>query len=329
MSAYLICLTVGGGVPLFTRKRGDLKPVSRKSILWFSKRPLNMPFQIPFPILASLNGVAMFGMSHDVTLVSASTTDCRVGPILVRCQSKHEHVCWFQIVWRDYHGSIRLIIAVPDDTLSEVHVHRLLDLIFQTLVLVVGLDELIAQRNIDRTKRDLRVSNAVWLSKREFIIISAYFSAALASLIVSCHHSAQMNLCPRSVIWLVPPTVLHFQNPITFRCLVTMTDLTLTWKTFKSFARISWKRSSRLWIQLMDVSLLKAEWPQLQRIGGICIRMKLSSWLSTPWSMPKQPWKILQSSSPSRAQQWEDYFLISSTYESISVYNFRFHFDMW
>ena len=33
---------------------------------------------IPFPLLASLNGVAMFGQSHDVTLLSTVT---RSGPI--------------------------------------------------------------------------------------------------------------------------------------------------------------------------------------------------------------------------------------------------------
>jgi hypothetical protein len=52
--------------------------------------------------------------------------------------------------------SIRLIIAVPFDTVGDVHLHRLLDNIFQSMVLMVGLDDLVAQRNIERTKRDLR-----------------------------------------------------------------------------------------------------------------------------------------------------------------------------
>lgn len=46
----------------------------------------------------------------------------------------------------------------PNDTVSDIHSHRLLDNVFQAMILIVGLDELIAQRNIDRTKRDLRVS---------------------------------------------------------------------------------------------------------------------------------------------------------------------------
>ena len=54
--------------------------------------------------------------------------------------------------------SIRLIIVVPMDCVSEFHLHRLLDNIFQSMVLLVGLDDLIALRHIDRVKRELRAS---------------------------------------------------------------------------------------------------------------------------------------------------------------------------
>ena len=43
------------------------------------------------------------------------------------------------------------------DTLSSLHLHRVLDHVFQAMVLVAGLDDLVAQRNVDRLKRDLRV----------------------------------------------------------------------------------------------------------------------------------------------------------------------------
>ena len=45
---------------------------------------------------------------------------------------------------------MRLIIVVPLDSVTDFHIHRLLDNIFQCLVLLVGLDDLIALRNIDR-----------------------------------------------------------------------------------------------------------------------------------------------------------------------------------
>ena len=51
-----------------------------------------------------------------------------------------------------------MIIAVPHDTISDVHLHRLLDNLFQAMVLIVGLDDLVTQRNLERTKRDLRAA---------------------------------------------------------------------------------------------------------------------------------------------------------------------------
>ncbi len=73
-----------------------------------------------------------------MNLLSASTDDCR-------------------LLWKDYHGSVRLILAAPNDSPGQVHLHRLLDQVFHAMVLAVGLDDLVAQRNIDRTKRELRV----------------------------------------------------------------------------------------------------------------------------------------------------------------------------
>ena len=123
MSAYLLCLSLNGGIPLFTRKNGDLK-------------------SIPFTLLATLNGVSTFGQSHDVTLLSTMTRECR-------------------LLWRDYHNSVRLIVVVPLDSVSDFHIHRLLDNIFQAMVLLVGLDDLIALRNIERVKRELRAAYGV------------------------------------------------------------------------------------------------------------------------------------------------------------------------
>ena len=56
------------------------------------------------------------------------------------------------------YSSVRLIIAVPHDTISDVHLHRLLDNLFQAMVLIVGLDDLVTQRYLERTKRDLRAA---------------------------------------------------------------------------------------------------------------------------------------------------------------------------
>ena len=61
--------------------------------------------------------------------------------------------------------SVRLIVAVPFDTISDVHLHRLLDNVFQSLVLLIGLEDLVAQRNTERIKKDLRVST--WLMNHQ------------------------------------------------------------------------------------------------------------------------------------------------------------------
>ncbi len=55
--------------------------------------------------------------------------------------------------------SVRLILAAPNDTPSEVHLHRLLDQVFHCLILAVGLDDLVANRSVERTKREIRVSS--------------------------------------------------------------------------------------------------------------------------------------------------------------------------
>lgn len=54
-------------------------------------------------------------------------------------------------------------MAVSNDTISEVHIHKLLDLVFQSMVLTVGLNDLVGQRNVERTKRDLRVRKTAYL----------------------------------------------------------------------------------------------------------------------------------------------------------------------
>ena len=43
--------------------------------------------QLPYPMLGSLNGVAMFAQSHDVTLITTITKNCK-------------------LLWRDYHNRL-------------------------------------------------------------------------------------------------------------------------------------------------------------------------------------------------------------------------------
>ncbi|XP_066026825.1 protein fuzzy homolog isoform X3 [Pocillopora verrucosa] len=118
MAAYLVCLTTDGGIPLFTRTKGNLP-------------------QLPFPVIGSLNGVCMFANNQDVTLLNTVTDDAKV-------------------VWKVFNERITLIIVASDDNASDLHLNRLLDFVFNSMVLLLGIDELTSFRNVELLKRELR-----------------------------------------------------------------------------------------------------------------------------------------------------------------------------
>lgn len=119
MASYLVCLTTAGGVPLFTRTADDLKP-------------------LPFPVIGSLNGVHMFGSSHDVTLQSTVTEDAK-------------------IVWRVFHDSVTLIAIAQNDDADDCHYSNLLNLVFNAMVLLVGIEEVINMKNVEKFKKEIKV----------------------------------------------------------------------------------------------------------------------------------------------------------------------------
>ncbi|KAK3581473.1 hypothetical protein CHS0354_031799 [Potamilus streckersoni] len=119
MAAHLICLTSGGGVPIFTRNKGNLKP-------------------LPFPVIGSLNGVHMFANSHDVKLLSTTTEDAKV-------------------VWKVFHDSITLIIVTGDDSADDIHLNNLLSQVCDAMVLLYGLEDLANIKNIERFKREIKI----------------------------------------------------------------------------------------------------------------------------------------------------------------------------
>ena len=91
--AYLLCLTSGGGVPVFSRSMGDLKP-------------------LPFPVIGSLNGVHMFGAAQDAVLQSSLTDHGK-------------------IVWKMFENSLTLILVTDDDGAHhDHHMLHFLDLVF-------------------------------------------------------------------------------------------------------------------------------------------------------------------------------------------------------
>lgn len=120
-STQLLCLTASSGVPLFTR---------------------GAQRQLPFSVIGSLNGVHMFGTGQGVVL-SCCTTEGGG-----------------KVVWRVFHESLMLIAVAGcgqgSSKEEEMRLHRLLENIWNCMVLVLGQDELTNVRNVERLKKDLR-----------------------------------------------------------------------------------------------------------------------------------------------------------------------------
>lgn len=81
----------------------------------------------------------MYGKSHNMLLKSTSTED-------------------MTIVWREFENSVTLIAAGV--TLSEQPLSDLCQAVFNTLVMFVGIEELRTIRNVERLRKDLRMSFA-------------------------------------------------------------------------------------------------------------------------------------------------------------------------
>ncbi|XP_012738069.2 protein fuzzy homolog [Fundulus heteroclitus] len=119
-STQLLCLTASSGVPLFTR--GASK-------------------QLPFSVIGSLNGVHMFGGGH--------------GVLLSCCETEGGG----KVAWRVFGDSVMLIAVSGGGSgggEEEVRLQRLLENAWNCMVLVLGQDELVSPRNVERLKRDLR-----------------------------------------------------------------------------------------------------------------------------------------------------------------------------
>ncbi|KAG0695246.1 Protein fuzzy [Chionoecetes opilio] len=119
-SCTLVGLAAASGVPLFVRHSGP------------GKAPA-------YALIGSLNGVHVFGESHGVTLCSTRTQNA-------------------SLTWKTYHDSIRLVLIRGSEVDADSCDSRLLDLMFASLVLLQGLDNLTSGTNVERLKRDIRPS---------------------------------------------------------------------------------------------------------------------------------------------------------------------------
>lgn len=117
MSSYLACITSSTGVPLFVRSYGDVP-------------------QLSFPVVGSLNGVHWFTSNAKASLLSCVSGDVK-------------------IVWRDFHDCLTLILICSNDSPTDCHQWYLLELIFNAMVLILGLQELLSI-DVENLKREMR-----------------------------------------------------------------------------------------------------------------------------------------------------------------------------
>jgi len=146
MSAYLICICSETGVPIFARKCGDLLP-------------------IPFSIAAALQGVSVFGKIQRCKLMSTLTETSR-------------------FLWRDFHDRLSFIVACTDDTITEFHLDNLITNVFNSLVLIIGFDEIMANKNVDKLKREF---------KKCYPLIDTFLQGMKVS--EKCHHFGDLTRC--------------------------------------------------------------------------------------------------------------------------------------
>lgn len=118
MSAHVICITSGAGLPIFSRKKGSGET-------------------LPFSIIGSLNGVHMFGKAQKLELKNTLMDD-------------------YCTVWKEFYDSV-ILIGISSGCTTEV-LHKVLQTIFNAMVLIVGIEEIKSQKNIERLKRELRLS---------------------------------------------------------------------------------------------------------------------------------------------------------------------------
>ncbi|XP_030762109.1 protein fuzzy homolog [Sitophilus oryzae] len=117
MSAYIMGVTSNGGIPVFSRKKGNCDNLS-------------------FSTLGSLNGVHMFGKPSNIELLDTVSDD-------------------HAVAWKEFCESL-VIIGVASGCSVDV-LNRLLQLVYDAVVLIVGINEVKTQRNIERLKRELRI----------------------------------------------------------------------------------------------------------------------------------------------------------------------------
>jgi len=91
-------------------------------------------------IETSLNALYTFGTKHDAKIHSADSKNLK-------------------IIWKKYHSNITLILIEQLMPIDERVYFDKIDLIFDSLVFMYGLDDLININNVDKLKKEIKVTH--------------------------------------------------------------------------------------------------------------------------------------------------------------------------
>ncbi|KOC68940.1 Protein fuzzy like protein [Habropoda laboriosa] len=121
MVVHVMCLTSTGGIPLFSRQKGE------GDTMTFSK-------------IASLNGIHMFLKSQNVKLSNTNSPDTT-------------------IMWKEFEHSVSLIVIASG--ITKYVLDKFLDAVFGAMILFVGIEELKSTKNIEKLKKDVRLCSPI------------------------------------------------------------------------------------------------------------------------------------------------------------------------